>query len=182
MSTKTIIACTPGEQRQTRALARPALVCAAVAFALTACTTLGTGTGSAHPDADPVSFSWKSTDGGITGTMSATLVGGRTFLGPFLEITRDVRSQDFDPLWSGWPAGWPDWAGLPAWEIGNAFPAIGFTTQYSGRVMANLQAPDGERMRCRFQLNKPIDGMTGGGQGECQLANGRSVDAVFPPA
>jgi hypothetical protein len=40
---------------------------------------------------------------------------------------------------------------------------------------------DGQRMRCRFQLNTPIEGMTGDGKGECQLKNGRSVDAVIPP-
>jgi hypothetical protein len=37
-------------------------------------------------------------------------------------------------------------------------------------------------MRCHFQLNHPDAGMGGGGQGQCQLKSGRSVDAVFPPA
>lgn len=118
-------------------------------IALTACTTMGTGSGSLSPGAAPVSFAWKSKDGGTTGTMSA-------------------RSRDFDPLWTGWRHGWDDWPGL--------------ATIYSGRVMANLQAANGRRMRCRFYLNDPLEGMAGGGQGQCQLASGRSVDAVFPRA
>ena len=156
-----------------RSVALPALLC--VGIALSACTSMGTGSGSVSPGGAPVTFAWKSTDGGITGTMSATLADQQTFSGPFLQITKQVRTQDFDPLWTGWGFGWNDWSG---W---GPFSEFGFT-QYSGRAMANLQAADGQRMRCRFHLNTPIDGMAGGGQGECQLQNGRSVDAVFPRA
>ena len=161
-------------QAGTRSVALSALLCAGIA--LSACTTMGSGSGSVSPGGAPVTFAWKSTDGGITGTMSATLADQQTFSGPYLQITRQVRTQDFDPLWTGWGYGWNDWGG---W---GQFPVPAFATQYSGRAMANLQTTDGQRMRCRFHLNKPIDGMAGGGQGECQLKNGRSVDAVFPPA
>jgi hypothetical protein len=156
-----------------RRVAIPALLCAGIA--LSACTSLGTGTGSVSPGGAPVSFAWKSTDGGTTGTMSATLAGRQTFSGPYLQITRDVRNDDFGPMWGGWPYGWNDWGG---W---GAFDGPAFATEYTGRVMANLQSTTGQRMRCRFHLNRPVDGMTGGGQGECQLDNGRSVNAVFPP-
>jgi hypothetical protein len=145
-------------------------------IALTACTTTGSGSGSVSPGGAPVNFSWKSTNGGISGTMSATLADRQIFLGPYLQITRQVRMPDFDPMWTGWRLGWNDWDG---W---GPFPDYGIATQYSGRVMANLQAADGQRMRCRFHLNTPVDGMSGGGQGDCQLKNGRLVDAVFPPA
>lgn len=145
------------------------LLCAGIA--LSACTTMGVGDGSEAPGGAPVSFSWKSKDGGTTGTMSATLAGGRTFSGPYLQVTSEARSDDFDPMWSGWRHGWSDW---------DTFPA--FTTVYSGRVMANMQSGDGQRMRCRFYLNDPVQGMEGGGQGQCQLADGHSVDAVFPRA
>jgi hypothetical protein len=149
-----------------------ALLCGAVA--LGACTTMGSGTGSVSPGGAPVSFAWKSTDGGTTGTMSATLGDGKSFSGPYLEITRDVRNEDFDPMWTGWDFGWNDWG---AW---GPFPQAGYSTIYSGRVVANLQGPDAQRMRCRFHLNDPVAGMGGGGQGQCQLGSGRSVDAVFP--
>jgi hypothetical protein len=147
-------------------------LCAALvgALALGACTTMGSGSGSVSPGGTPVSFAWKSTDGGTSGTMSATLDGGPSFAGRYLQITSVARDADFDPMWSGWQFGWEDWAGWGPY----------FTTQYSDRVVANLQSSDAQRMRCRFHLNDPLSGMGGGGQGECQLANGRSVDAVFP--
>jgi hypothetical protein len=163
-------------QAAARSVAFPALLCAGIA--LSACTSLGTGSGSLSPGGAPVAFAWKSTDGGTTGTMSATLAGRQTFSGPYLEITREVRNEDFNPLWAGWSDGWNDWSGWGPYG-GPWGPA--FVTEYSGRVMANLQSADGQRMRCRFQLTTPPDGMTGGGQGECQLGNGRSVNAVFPP-
>ena len=149
--------------------ALPALVMAG--FALSGCTSVGTGTGSVSPGGAPVAFSWKSTDGGITGAMLATLENGQTFSGPFLQITQQARSEDFGPMWNGWAPYWNDWPG--------SYWGPDFATLYSGRVIANLQSANG-RMRCRFRLNTPVDGMSGGGQGQCQLDNGRSVDAVFP--
>jgi hypothetical protein len=37
----------------------------------------------------------------------------------------------------------------------------------------------GQDMRCRFDLNDPVEGMSSGGQGKCELKGGPSVDAVF---
>lgn len=149
-----------------------ALSCAALVIA--GCTTMGTGTGSLSPDNASISFAWKSTDGGTTGAMSTALPDGRKFSGPFVQVTRDVSGwqfgPQFEPLWNGWDYGWSDW--------GYAHPVL--STEYSSRVMANLVAEDGQRMRCRFHLNHPFEGMSGGGQGECQLTGGRSVQAVFP--
>jgi hypothetical protein len=155
----------------------PALLCAGIA--LSACTSLGTGSGSVSPGGAPATFAWKSTDGGTTGTMSATLGSGQTFSGPYLQITKQVSNIDFDPMWSGWSYGWNDWDGWAPYGGPYAEPA--FVTEYSDHVIANLQSTDGQRMRCRFNLTRPVDGMTGGGQGECQLGSGRSVNAVFPP-
>jgi hypothetical protein len=159
----------------TQAVPRGAALCALLcgAIALSACTTMGTGSGSVSPGDAPVKFAWKSTDGGTSGTMSATLADGQTFSGPYLELTKQVRGEELEPMWVGWSGGWSDWNG---WDM---FPPFAYETLYSGRVMANLQAADGQRMRCRFNLNAPVDGMGGGGQGKCQLKSGRSVDAVF---
>src|SRR5258708_10525314 len=115
-----------------RFTAAPVLLCAAVA--LSACTTMGTGTGSVSPSNEPVTFSWKSTDGGVSGTMSAALKDGQTFSGPYLQVTSTTQSQAFDPLWTGWEYGWGGWGGL------GSFPGTAFTAHYSDRGMAHLQA------------------------------------------
>jgi hypothetical protein len=154
--------------------ARGASLAAALCIGLTlgACTTLGTGTGTTEaPGNAPVSFSWISKDGGVTGTMTAS-VGGSTFTGPYLEITSTSQSSAFYPMWIGWRRGWNDWD----WNLD------GSTTNYSGKAAANLQGPGSQRMRCRFDLNDPLAGMGGGGQGKCQLAGGPTIDAVFPRA
>jgi hypothetical protein len=107
--------------------------------------------------------------------MSATLAGGKTFSGPYLQVTKQARTEDFVPMWAGWGYGWSDWT----WGAG---PNTAFSTVYSDRVMANLKSADGKRLRCHFNLNHPSDGMSAGGQGQCQLQGGGTVDAVFPAA
>ena len=158
-------------------LRRTAGMAAAAAALLTAvaCTSMGSGTGSVSPGNAPVTFDWTSKDGGNTGTMSATVANGADFSGPFVQITSDIRTEALEPMWNGWRRGWNDWG----WR---AFPETEFSTQYSGTVIANLKGPDSQLLRCRFQLNNPIAGMRGGGQGECQFSGGRTVDAVFPRA
>jgi hypothetical protein len=148
-----------------------------VGLALGGCTTMGTGTGTLGAGNKPVNFAWKSSDGGTSGTMTATLSDGSVFTGPYLQVTSTARNDDFAPMWSGWNYGWPDWQ----WA-GAGMPITSFQTVYSGRVMANLQASDGKHLRCHFQLNNPSSGMQGGGQGQCQVQGGGTVDAVFPTA
>jgi hypothetical protein len=142
------------------------------------CTSMGTGVGSTPSGADPVSFSWKSSDS-VSGTMTATLSDGKTYSGQFFQITKDTTVNSVGPLWSGWSPGWGGWDG---WEGWGAAPSTSFITHYSGRVVANLGAPGGEHMRCNFQLAHPSDGMTGGGRGQCQMPDGKTIDATFPSA
>lgn len=151
--------------------------CLCAGLLLGACTSMGTGSGSLGNK--PVSFSWTSADGGTTGTMSATLADGKTYSGPYLQVTKDARTEEFAPLWTGWGYGWGDWGWGQGW---GPYPQTAFTTVYSDRVLANLKSADGKRMRCHFDLNHPYEGMTGGGQGQCQLQDGDVVDAVFPAA
>lgn len=158
-------------RRAASLLALPAL-----AASMLACTSMGAGSGSMSPGNTPVSFNWTSQDSGTTGTMSATLSDGTAFSGPFLQMTGVARTEALEPLWHGWHRGWSDWGD------GGPFPETAFSTVYSGKVIANLQGPDSQRLRCRFHLNDPVAGMRGGGQGECQFSEGRTVDAVFPKA
>ena len=39
--------------------------------------------------------------------------------------------------------------------------------------------PSATHMRCKFQLVHPSDGMAGG-SGQCQLPDGKTIDASFP--
>jgi len=152
----------------------------AVAALTGACTTTGMLSGElarrGQPD-EPVLMSWKSSDGGISGTMVATLPDA-TYTGRFFQITQQTQRQFVAPLWVGWREGWPDW---PYWGWGAYGPYewTQFVTHYSGKVLANLHSASGKRMRCRFHLAHPAQGMAGGGDGECQLQDGGIVHARF---
>lgn len=150
------------------------------------CTTMGTGQGDIsrdHQPGEPVHFTWKSTNGGQHGTMTATLQNA-VYQGQFFQITSQTRREMLAPLWVGWDDGWGDWPywGGPYGAWSGSYDATQFVTYYSGKVLANLTSPGGGRMRCRFLLFSPVSGMAGGGQGECQLRDGRTVNATFSPS
>lgn len=146
---------------------------------LGACSTTMTGMGGGDlmqsgKSKEPVLFSWTSGNDALSGTMVATLPD-LTYKGPFLEITSETRDESLAPLWSGWNQGWYDW---PYWSL-QPYGVDEFVTRYSGKVVANLSAPGGSRMRCRLHLVHPARGMAGGGQGECQIAGGATIQARF---
>jgi hypothetical protein len=138
------------------------------------CTAAGAGFSSPITGATPVSFKWRSADS-VSGTINAVLSDGRTYSGRFLQVTDGMTVDNLWPLWSGWGpgyrgrGGWEDWDGPPK-----------FVIHYTGRVLANLGAPNGEHMHCRFELIHPSDGMLGGGRGRCRMPDGNTVDATFP--
>ena len=147
---------------------------------LQSCTSVESGFGQlleTDTSGQPVSFSWTSQDGGMTGTMKAALPDA-TFQGPFFQITQQTRHETLSPLWSHWNHGWNDW---PYWSgpLPPSYPSPQFITYYSGKVVANLSSNTSQRMRCRFHLMVPSRGMSGGGEGQCQLTGGRQVKAVF---
>jgi hypothetical protein len=151
-----------------------------LAINLFGCTFTGTGGGQmsrAGTSDQPVEFVWKSTDGGMTGTIEATLPGER-FEGRFFQIASQTRAEVLDPLWVHWRRGWYDWSywGSP-WTP--PYPTTQFITHYSGKVVATLTSGTGQPMRCRFHLSAPAMGMRGGGEGQCQLSDDRLVRAVF---
>jgi hypothetical protein len=144
------------------------------------CTTMGTGFGSTATGTSPVNFSWKSSDT-VSGSMTATLSGGKTFNGQFFQITSDTTVDNLGPLWAGWGGYGGRRGGFGGdWGYWNSGPE--FVTHYSGKVLANLATADGQHMRCNFQLVHPSDGMAGGGHGQCQLPKGKTIDATFPKA
>ena len=153
---------------------------ALILTALSACATTSTGMGGgdlspAHHEDEPVLFAWQSKDGGLSGTLTATLPK-RTFTGPFIEITLQTRHESLGPFWSGWNEGWDDWPyGVTGWDGPSASEQ--FTRYYSGKVIANLRDAAGQAMRCRFDLDAATRGMSGGALGQCQLAGGHILNA-----
>lgn len=150
-------------------------------LALAGCTSTGLGGGQLLAPGAPeeaVSFSWTSTDGGISGSMTAALPSS-SYQGRFFQITQQTRGEVLMPLWTHWHRGWYDW---PYWSgpVSTPYPTTQFITHYSGKVVATLESPSNQRMRCRFHLVAPASGMSGGGEGQCQLSDGREVRAVFP--
>ena len=131
------------------------------------CTTTGAGYSDVPKvDGGPVAFSWTSSDGGISGTMTASLSDGRSFSGPFREMT----SQTVAPFWYG-----SDFYG---WHDGTASSSA-FRTRYSGSVVADLVDTNDARMRCQFRLLTPHRGISGGGAGECRVTGDAPVDVRF---
>ncbi len=163
-------------------LVRVAVVAASAALLLGACSTTMSGMGGgdlveAGKTVEPVLISWTSDNDALSGTMVATLPD-LTYSGPFFEITQQTREESLAPLWGGWNEGWYDW---PYWinTPEGPYEFDRFITHYSGKVVANLSAPDGSQMRCRLHLIKPASGMAGGGEGECQIAGDGTIQARF---
>lgn len=147
----------------------------ALAVLVSGCATMGTGYGYTAASKNPVNFTWKSSDD-VSGTMSATLSDGKTYSGQFFQITTDTTVNNLGPLWAGWGPGWR----RGYWGYWDAGPE--FVKHYTGKVVANLGTPDGAYMRCTFHLVHPSSGMSGGGQGNCQTADGANINADFPKA
>jgi hypothetical protein len=143
---------------------------------VTGCATNGIGTGSTRNNDLQATFMWASKSD-RTGTLEASLSNGETYIGEYFQITAETRVDELGPLWGGWRSGW---RGSGGWRDWDAAPTPTFVTHYSGRVVANLAGPNGRHMRCRFRLIRPSSGMSGGGQGQCQTPDNKTIDASFP--
>ncbi len=143
------------------------------------CKSSGQGMGKSRSGDVTVSFTWEQSEPS-SGTLRAVVTKPgapeEMYEGKFYQITRDTRVETIGPLWEPWYPGWYGWAN---WGPG---PESSFITHYTGHVVANLAGPNGQRMRCQFRLLNSADGMKGGGQGQCQLPTGQTINAEFPPA
>ncbi len=145
-------------------------------MALSACQHSGGGQGTLESAATaagsqaegPVTFVWHSGVDPSQGEIEATLPDGTEFHGNFLQVTSAANVDTYGPYYTTWTD--PMW-GSP-WYAG---PADGFVTEYSGHAVAHLTADSGTRMRCNFTLRDPASGMAGGGEGDCQLSDNKSV-------
>ncbi|MBX3024336.1 hypothetical protein KF840_05440 [bacterium] len=135
-----------------------------------------------RPDSGaPVAMAYRSQRFTNNGTLTATLPDGERFSGPYLQVTSDVSGEALDPYWGGWGVGWDGWTpwsdDYGPWIAGADMPT--FIRNYSGKVIASLQGDRGGRMRCRFRLAEPDQGMSGGGLGECETGSGERISATF---
>ena len=164
------------------------LTFSAALMGLAACApaiTSGVGVASTPAGDLRATMSWQS-NGGRSGVMTAQLNNGESYTGRYFQITQDTRVADLDPLWVGWGrphfyGGWRGRRGFGGFGGGWDYwgPQSAFVTTYSGRVVANLEGPNGTHMRCHFDLMNPTSGMPGGGQGSCQTPGGQTIDATF---
>jgi len=157
---------------------------AMTAVLLAGCVAKGTirgrlsGTGATPA---PITMSYRSQRFSQNGTLHVTLPDGESFSGRYLEVTSDTDAEALDPFWGGWGVGWAGWGpwsdDYGPWIAGEDIPT--FMRNYSGKVIATLLGDRGSRMRCRFRLAQPQQGMTGGGVGECQVSGGGKIAAEF---
>jgi hypothetical protein len=159
---------------------RSMAACLVVVLGAVGCATSGIATGQLVTTSGgraPVVFDWRSDRGDPTeGRMSTVLPDGTPFAGRYFEITQTVEQASLAPLWVGWDPYWPSWTAPRAGYGGTGYTT--FSRIYSGRVVATLESPEGTRMRCRFTLADPPDGLAGGGVGDCQLQNGTRVEGA----
>lgn len=143
---------------------------AVIAGLAAGCGTSGVGSGTLESAGKPeregdVEFTWTADAEATRGTLQAVLPDGRMFSGNFMQITSTTVGDDLDGYWTGWNGSWDGMSDGPE-----------FVRQYSGHVIGQLTGPDGERMRCRFQLAEPEEGPASGGMGECDLTSGETID------
>ncbi len=155
----------------------------AVGAALSGCVASGPiGARVAGPDGGAtVAMRYRSERFNQNGTMTATMPGGEVFTGRYLEVTSDTDAVTLDPYWGAWGVGWGGWGGWGD-DYGPYIGGAGvptFIKNYSGKVIAVLLGDRGGRMRCRFHLAEPEEGMSGGGVGECQTDAGAKIDVTF---
>ena len=150
-----------------------------VGAALMGCKSTGQGTGESNTVGVKARFTWEQSDPS-SGTLKATVTRPDgtedTYEGKFYQITKESRIDAFGPLWDPW---YPGWYGWPYW---GPAPSDTFIEHYTGHVVANLAGSSGQRMRCQFRLLRSSEGMKGGGQGQCQLPSGLTINAEFPPS
>jgi len=156
---------------------------AAAALALAGCVASGAIQARITKPANggPVVMAYRSERFQNNGTLTATMPGGETFSGRYLQVTSDVDAESLDPYWGGWGVGWDGWEpwtdDYGPWIPGADVPT--FVRNYSGKVIATLLGDRGGRMRCRFRLADPEEGMSSGGLGECETGTGQRIDATF---
>ena len=126
---------------------------------LTACS--GTMKGMVQQGGESVNFHFEDTGLG-SGALRTTLSDGETFKGRFAEESS-----------SGFVTGFDTSGTIVRKE---AFEAV---ESYSGNIEAILFGNKGHTMRCKFRAANSLMGLPSGGEGRCQVSDGRVIDVQF---
>ncbi len=146
-------------------------VALAISFLAAGCATSGIGSGELSAPGKPesegmVQFAWDADVGAVGGDIRAVLPDGRAFVGRFLQVTSSTMTQQV----GRYGASWGPWG-----TTGGGGGGMGLVTHYTGLMIATLEGPSGERMRCQFRLEDPPSGPASGGIGDCELSTGEAV-------
>lgn len=169
----------PNDLRTMAALA----LAAALSGLLAGCAASGPirAVETADGGAKPVVMSYRTERFGLNGMLTATMPDGEQYSGRYLQVTSDTEADTLLPFWAGWDVGWGDWGpwadDTPDYMVGADMPT--FVRNYSGKAIATLLGDRGGRMRCRFHLADPTEGMEGGGLGQCETDKKVKIDATF---
>jgi hypothetical protein len=129
----------------------------------------------------PVTLHYRTARFNQNGMLTVTMPNGEAFTGRYLQVTADISAETLDPYWGDWGVGWAGWGpwsdDYGPWIVGEDLPT--FVRNYSGKVIATLLGDRGGRIRCRFRLADPQQGMSKGGVGECEVSGGRNISAEF---
>lgn len=129
---------------------------------LAACS--GTMKGMVQQGGESVNFQFEDTGIG-NGTLRTTLSDGETFKGKYADESS-----------SGFVTGF-DTEGTEATIVHReAFEAV---ESYSGNIDAVLFGNKGHTMRCKFRVRNSLRGLPSGGEGRCQVSDGRVIDVQF---
>jgi len=129
---------------------------------LAACS--GTMKGRVQQGGESVNFQFEDTGIGH-GKLRATLSDGETFKGRFADEASSGYVTGFDTEGTG--------ATIVRRE---AFEAV---ESYFGNIEAILFGNKGHTMRCKFRAANSLIGLPSGGEGRCQVSDGRVIDVEF---
>ena len=129
---------------------------------LAACS--GTMKGVVQQGGESVNFQFEDTGFGY-GKLRTTLPDGETFEGKFAEEASSGYITGFNATGTG-----------ATIMRGSTFEAV---ESYSGNIEAILFGNKGHTMRCKFRSDISLMGLASGGEGRCQVSDGRVIDVQF---
>ena len=150
---------------------RGSITCVELGLALAVLSTCsGKMRGADRKSRDAVDFQFRDTGFGH-GRLFARIGDGESFEGEFVEMANARRCPDREPV-----AG-PATGNAPAMTRKRPEPVS--VEDCAEEIEAELSGTQGHSMRCRCRLRDAVLGLSGGGQGVCEVSDGRVIDVRF---